>query len=282
MPEIGVVHLVRAKNGVGPFKRFLDSYAKNPGGIEHELLIIYKGFSGQDGVSEYERLLRDQPHQSIFVKDAGFDIKPYFIAANSVNYKYLCFLNSFSVIQDEKWLLKMYRAISKDGVGLVGATGSYQSIFSDSVAWVRRKKIRPFYKRMLLKVFRRYIVMMYKQLFFPFPNYHIRTNAFMISRELMCRLNCNRIFTKIGAYKFESGKNNMTKQIMMTGLKAVVVGKDGRAYEKDDWHRSDTFWQRDQHNLLIADNQTTIFLTLPNEEKAVLSRYAWGDKAEPY
>ena len=42
--EVCVVHLVRAHNGVGPFARFLKSYEINRGGMEHDLLIVFKGF----------------------------------------------------------------------------------------------------------------------------------------------------------------------------------------------------------------------------------------------
>jgi hypothetical protein len=123
--------------------------------------------------------------------------------------------------------------------------------------------------------------MVYEKLFSPFPNYHIRTNAFMISRDLMCKLHCNGIYSKLGAYKFESGRNNMTRQILRMKLVALVIGKDGAAYERKDWFRSNTFWQRDQNNLLVADKQTRIYANQTFEEKTILSWYAWGDKADP-
>lgn len=281
MREIGVVHLVRAKNGITPFKRFLKSYEENRGGMDHDLLIIYKGFSPRNDVSEYERLMRNIPHHAIFVRDVGFDIKPYFIAADSFHYKYFCFLNSFSVILDKEWLAKMYGYLSRDGVGLVGATGSYQSIFSDWLYWVSKKKKRPFYKRLLIRILRHLIAVIYKKIFDPFPNYHIRTNAFMISRDVMRRLRCNGIYSKLDTYKFESGKDNMTKQVMRMNLDVLVIGKDGAAYEKRDWFRSNTFWQRDQSNLLIADKQTDIYAHDNLEDKMILSQFAWRDNADP-
>jgi len=36
--------LVRKKNGIEPFQSFLASYLGNSAGIDHKLLIVYKGF----------------------------------------------------------------------------------------------------------------------------------------------------------------------------------------------------------------------------------------------
>jgi len=33
MTEVGVVHLVRRKNGIAPFARFLASYREHPAGV---------------------------------------------------------------------------------------------------------------------------------------------------------------------------------------------------------------------------------------------------------
>jgi hypothetical protein len=59
----------------------------------------------------------------LFVEDEEFDIQPYFAAAKTFDYDYFCFLNSFSVLLDEDWLLKLYRHIVREGVGVVSAQG---------------------------------------------------------------------------------------------------------------------------------------------------------------
>lgn len=61
-----------------------------------------------------------------------------------------------------------------------------------------------------------------------FPNYHIRTNGFIIACDTMLKIHRGSLLTKMGAYRLESGKNSITKQIERMGLKSVVVGKDGR------------------------------------------------------
>jgi hypothetical protein len=273
MSEICVVHLVRAKNGKEPFKRFLESYANNRGGIEHDLLVIFKGFYWENDLAEYLKLLTDIPHRQLFVHDFGFDIRGYFKAAKTFHYRFFCFLNSYSILLDKDWLLKMYRYASREDAGLVGATGSCESIYSDRLqGYVRSAS---FYKRfrgnLRLKKFKSY--------FDPFPNYHIRTNGFMIKREQLLKIRGRKFWRKRDMHRFESGKNSLTKQILKLDLKVFVVGKDNRGYEKEDWHKSNTFRQGDQSNLLIADNQTTLFDHSDLRTKLTLSRSAWGDKA---
>ncbi|MHB8654742.1 MAG: hypothetical protein ACYDA9_12780 [Terriglobia bacterium] len=87
--------------------------------------------------------------------------------------------------------------------------------------------------------------------------------------------------SKFAAYKFESGKHSLTRQIMSMNLNVLVVGRDGKGYENEEWSKSNTFWQRDQSNLLLADNQTIRYLSGDNKTKQYLSRSAWGDQADP-
>lgn len=266
MSDICVVHLVRKKNGLEPFQLFIDSYVKNPAGIDHELLMIYKGFYRKTDIAPYEELLKDIPHSFLTVADIGFDIRPYFIAAEKHHSKYFCFLNSFSVILDKDWLLKLYRHFSQPGVGLVGATGSWQGLQSPA-----RKK-RALWKKIL-----RPLVLWYLKMNFPlFPNYHVRTNAFMIARNNMLKIQCGLLLTKFQAYCFESGKNSLTRQVDQMGLRPVIVGKDGKGYDKSEWSMSNTFWRGTQHNLLISDNQTRKYDTASPVWRQKFELYAWS------
>lgn len=265
--NISVVHLVRKKNGIGPFCRFLASYLDNPAGIGHDLIILYKGFYRKADIAPYEELLGDIPHSFWFVADFGFDLRPYFLAAEKHNSKYFCFLNSFSVILDKDWLLKFYRHITQPGVGLVGATGSWGSISSG--AQTRKYSI---YERLV-----RFVLRKWRAIYFdPFPNYHLRTNSFMIARETMLKIRRGVILTKMQAYRFESGKISITKQVEQMGLRPVVVGKNGKGYGKHEWDVSNTFWRGTQDNLLISDNQTRKYDTADLEWKRKWELFAWG------
>jgi hypothetical protein len=281
MTSIGVVHLVRATNGIEPFARFLASYERANPAPEHELIILFKGFEKQEpgkaGLEAYQRLLASHSYRSLSLPDVGFDIEPYLTAARTFEHSYLCFLNSFSVILDEDWLQKLYRHLRRDGVGLVGATASwlsnrhyhdyidYGSAYSSPLGRLRLRLVRG----------------MYQHWFDPFPNYFIRTNAFMIARDTLLRGRFRRIRRKIDAYRFESGINGLTKQVLNMGLRALVVGRDGVGYEKEEWHLSDTFMQGEQSNLLVADNQTTYYQNGDAVIRWKASSASWGDKAAP-
>lgn len=273
MPNICVVHLVRKKNGKEPFRRFLESYLKHPAGIDHDLLILYKGFAYQPDIAPYEELLIGVHHSFLTVTDFGFDLRAYFIAAEKSDSGYLCFLNSFSVLLDDDWLLKLYRHICESGVGVVGATGSWGSIGPGRISG---KKNPPLWKRLLRPLVWRAIRACFKLYFDNFPNYHIRTNGFMIARDTMLKIQHGLLFTKMHAYCLESGKNSITKQVERMGLKPVVVGKDGRGYNKQEWHRSSTFWRDGQRNLLIGDNRTRKYDSEDRAGQLWLEHFAWG------
>jgi hypothetical protein len=97
----------------------------------------------------------------------------------------------------------------------------------------------------------------------------------------MLNLKVKRIRTKLDAYAFESSKSSLTSQLQLAGLKALVAGRDGRAYEDEEWPRSETYCQGEQRNLLVADNQTKDYTNGSPRRRLFLSRFAWGDKANP-
>jgi hypothetical protein len=274
MSRICLVHLVRAQNGIGPFKKFIKSYLEYPGGIKHEFLILFKGFRNQDETCPYLLLLEGLHYQVFHVSDEGYDIGAYLKVAKHFDFEYFCFLNSFSVLLDSDWLKKMFTYISKQEVGLVGAMGSYESSYSNfkikdyynPSKFPLRKKINFFIEKSKIRVH-----------FKPFPNYHIRTNAFIISKEIFNKIQVGDISTKEGVLRFESGRKGLTRQIMKMGLKVLVVGKDGKAYEKEDWIRSNTFRLSKQENLLVSDNQTLLYENFDQANRCKLSRYAWGN-----
>jgi hypothetical protein len=272
MPSICVVHLVRYRNGPKPFGKFIESLRDNPGGHPFDLLLIFKGFPSREITGDYGRLIRSLPHRRLFVPDIGFDIAPYFKAVREFDYEYFCFLNSYSTLLDPDWLSKMFRNILLPDVGIVGATGSWQSMYSGS--FESEKRGYPLWKRIFAGPWRRVL----RKFFAPFPNAHIRTNAFLVSRETMRKIRHGWILTKMDAWRFESGKTGLTKLIIDMKLKPLVVGRDGLAYEKEDWCRSGTFWQREQQNLLVADRQTLRYATADPGERRWMRRYAWGDE----
>jgi hypothetical protein len=110
----------------------------------------------------------------------------------------------------------------------------------------------------------------------PFPNAHIRTNAFMIDRKTFLDTRPDRVKDKKDSYLFESGPNSLTQQILRYGQTVVVVGADGQRYEIDQWVDSGTFRLGTQHNLLVKDNQTRTFDRMSEAEKRAFVGLTWG------
>jgi hypothetical protein len=100
----------------------------------------------------------------------------------------------------------------------------------------------------------------------------------MISKHDMQKLKFVRNPSRMDTLLFESGKKSMTNQILGMNLEVLVVGKDGKAYEKEEWGESNTFRQGEQQNLLVADNRTNDYYYGDPETRARLAKYAWGDK----
>jgi hypothetical protein len=227
--------------------RFMESFQRHPAGSDFNFYVIFKGFPN---AAERERAVRDVAsvqHRAIFTDDTSFDIGAYAQAARQIAEQKVCFLNTNTEILCDDWLLKLVSNLDQPGVGLVGATGSYESLRDNDPRFPK------------------------------FPNMHIRSNAFMIDRDVFAAIARQFTFAdKIDAFLFESGPSSMTRQIQSRGLEVLVVGRNGHGYPPDSWPRSDTFRQGGQTNLLIGDNQTRHFDALPLPEQQALTRWTWG------
>jgi hypothetical protein len=269
--EIGVVHLVRARNGVASFERFLASYRANPGGAEHELVVVFKGFRGDGDLAAHDALLAGLPHRRLLLPDEGFDIGPYFRAAEMHGHAHFCFLNSFSRLLDPQWLAKLAEHGRRPGVGVAGATGSWESLVSNAA------RPGPGRVPLLGAIGGRLRAARLARSFAPFPNPHVRTNAFLVARRTMLGLARGPLRRKSEAHRFESGLDGMSRQLAAAGLALVVVGRDGRGYADREWPSSRTFRLAGQENLLVADNQTGAYDAAGAAEREKLGRLAWGD-----
>ena len=326
-PEICVAHLVWRPLGLDPFKRFAASFLRHRAGAPCELLLILNGFDEHSYDERgFAEALEGAPFRALLLPGKRQDIPAYFAAARAVEAEYVCFLNSHSEILCDDWLAKMYAHARREGVGVVGATGSWAShhsinlfhegepsAYDELFRGVQEAKRRQLFgmsaelrdslarkalpQRLLYNLYYRGAVFPFyfvvnsvrhplerrrlRACFDPFPSPHLRTNAFMLRTRLMRELKAGRVRSKLGAYMFEGGKESLTGQVLRRGLKALVVGRDGRAYEPEEWHRSETLWQGEQGNLLVADNQTRDYASGSTRQRTFLSRFAWGDKAAP-
>jgi hypothetical protein len=275
LSSIAVFHIVWQPFGLEVFRQFLASYRAHPAGQAHELVLLFKGFETAAQANQYQELVSNLDHRIIFMKDRGFDIGAYLSAIEMAAADYYCFLNSKSEILGTEWLRKLFAAACLDKVGIAGATGSWESLYTDHLqnrAWPRPGASR------LRQVISNSVFNRLRHLYYysPFPNAHVRTNAFMLRRELLAKLKVGRMRTRRDTSRFENGRANITRQILDMNMLAVVVGRNGEAYEARQWPDSETFWSADQQNLLVADNQTARYQHAGPAERAQLRRQAWG------
>jgi hypothetical protein len=282
------VHLVWAPLGPGPLRSFLRSYVAHRAGAAHELIVVLNGAS-QEGLAAGETAgddaaqaqaqarapvplspeavaieLRGVEHRLVVLEEPLLDLAAYGAAARLLEHERLCFLNSYSEILAGDWLGKLARAAELPDVGLVGATGSWES----QAEW-RRGSPRGWLRQLsAIRAPRRD---------YPrFPNPHVRTTAFMLERRVALELGLERARDKRAAYLLESGWQSITRQVRARGLRAVVVGRDGCSYDVGEWARSRTFRSGGQGNLLVADNRTGDWQRAPVGLRRRLSRDAWG------
>jgi len=271
-PSIAVVHIVLAQFGIAPFRDFIASYRRHAAGIGHSLVIAVKGF--ENGLpAAYVGLLDGIPHEAIEVPNFGFDIETYWRLATALDHQTFCFLNSRSVVLGDRWLARLVAPLSALDVGAAGASGSFQSLLEEHLRYLRRKPSN----RGLRSIIRSSSIntLRHRLLFAPFPNPHLRTNAFAIARSTLLALPVPNTATRLATARFENGRNNFTRQLDRRGLKVVVVGRNGVAYEPSDWPGSGTFWQGDQANLMVDDNQTLKYAVAGPAERHALAAAAW-------
>jgi hypothetical protein len=259
--EITVIHLVWAPLGEKSLRQFLGSYHAHPAGLEHRLLIVYNGFySGDD-----ERLracraaLGDTTHEDLVLDRPVIDLEGYRQAALTVSGGDVCILNSHSRVRSDGWLSLLRRA-RRQGIGMAGASGSYESTYSSALPW-RKPLLRHDFP--------------------PFPNPHLRTNGFLIDRDLLLSLYREPITSKRAALRLENGRQSMTRLIAELGDEVRVVGRDGAELGPEQWPDSGGFRSGTQENLLVADNRSDQFDRADPRLRQILQRKAWGHAVSP-
>ena len=305
MPDLALVHLVRKENGPEPFREFLESYRAVDAGADHDLVLLLKGFASEREADEAAALAGGLDAQRLYVDDEGFDVGAYFTAADRLEHARVCFVNSFTTVRAPGWLGLLESALRVPDAGIAGATGSwashwswlrfnlglstpYREAFPDR-AWAQAQVLRltPDTRRVLAPLWLRHGIGTARALRFfvgrfgPFPAAHVRTNGFLVERELMRSLERTPIRRKYDAFVVEGGKRSLTRQIEELGLRPLLAGADQRVYDVPDWARSGVFWQRGQENVLLEDNQTRTYRDADLDLRTYFATFAWGTEAEP-
>jgi hypothetical protein len=246
--KIGVAYLDRWGNPPEFSARFLDGLLGMTPGANFDLVWQYKGYP-DDQSNPALRAFQDRsqtPIHEIRYGEDVFQFKMAFDLAARSDFDRLLFFISWSRILAPGWLRIYLDAFDRiANCGVVGATGSYETIDSSH----------------------------------PFPNVHVRTNAFMVERTVFLRLEPGPMDTLFSGRFFEAGPASMTRQIQARGLSALVVDRHGRAFTQEGWAASRTFRSGQQEGLLVADNRTDDFATGSPERREMLARLAFGDRA---
>lgn len=317
---IAVVHLVWGPLGIGPLHKFLDSYRHREAGVEHELIVLLNNVPDPLPI-EFEDALAGVEHRLLRTPEPVQDLAAYAFAAEHLEHRRLCFLNSYSEILAPGWLAKLDRALDQPRVGLVGATGSWASLHSAVLnafllpnpyrrvvpaRRIAREQMREIefeldaartpeeavdaapepprrtFSGSVLSTLRSFGPMPEQLLrFAPFPAYHVRTNAFMLDRATFAKLHMRPLGRKMDAYLLESGRASFTSQVQNMGLRTLVVARDGAFYDQPEWYAGETFWRGDQQGLLVADNQTRSYANGSYDRRRLLSAFAWGPRMHP-
>ena len=332
--DVAVFYLARFAEGHEPIERFFTSYRNHPSGIPHTLIVIAKGYSSENDIKKLQETVGLPHHIVPFDDDAGFDIQAYSAALKETPCDYACFFNTFSEIQADHWLKKLYDGITKPGVGLVGATGSFESLYSSikvrhAIDWCCQNRVS--YNSDIAKYFEWYckitnprwlkpskrrdkriaaeinrIIGLRKRWedtldqfdqgiwgsrvapggpfafcsdFPEFPNPHIRSNAFMVSKKTFEELP-EPAATKHDCCRFESGPNGFSRHVLKKGLDLCVVDKFGTVHSMDEWPKTKTFRSGLQENLLVSDNQTQEYDRMTDGVKYTHRVFTWGGYLE--
>lgn len=299
MADAGVIYLYRFAEGETAARKFLASYRAHPAGLKHDLHVILKGFPDEVSLASAHALFSDVSSNIVETDDSAYDIGSYFAAAKLARNDKLMFFNTFSEIKADSWLAYLDRALDLPGIGLVGATGSWQSLSSayeaafqlflrHSLAFLRRVLTsraggpidesatgRIGAGSLMRNLKRAPLYPLYLHQYGRYPNPHIRTNAFMIRRRLFLSLRAPHFGRKSDVYKFESGRRSMTNQITSRGLGVLVVDRLGAIYRIPEWRSSSTFWNEDQCGLMVSDNQTRSYEAGNPKRQSLLRGYAW-------
>lgn len=279
----------------------MDSYERMPACLEHDLVLLLKGFPDRAAQAPYRRRAAVYAPICLELSDAGLDLASYDEAAGRLEHERVCFVNSFSTIVVSGWLGLLDVALADGRAGAAGASGSWASQLSWRLfqlgAGGPYARIYPDRRAAGAAMHaiagsvppgaaREWLALAVTTLrrcrdLQRFPAMHLRTNAFLVDRALFVRLRVGRPQTKWEAYALESGRDSITARLIALGRPPVVVDREGVVRARRDWHAAAVFWQGAQEALLVADNQTRMYDRASREGRELLSRYAWGALARP-
>ncbi|QKM64047.1 hypothetical protein DCO17_01660 [Polynucleobacter tropicus] len=272
-----VLYLARGMDGGAKATfDFFRSYMAVNAGCNHHLGVIFKGWDQPEEKEIALNLARLCNAQIFDFIDDGYDWGAYIrIMPYIDSYDEICFLNTFSRPLVNDWLRLLSHALNntENGpIGAAGATGSWESYLQWPNANFFSGGIRQ-----RLKFFRNYLR------FKPYPNYHLRSNAFICKKSIFNLFSKSLKIpkTKFDALLLESGRKGFSAFLLGMGYKLIVVGADGSSYAQEEWDKSKTFRSGGQLNLVVSDNRTAQYDEASLVDKIRLRTLTWGSSSGP-
>jgi hypothetical protein len=281
-----------SRQGLGDVTTFCTSYRANPAGRPHRLFIMSTGNWSAAQRNQLTQLAASVAAEIVELSDIGLDWGAYMQLAPKLDEEWLCWLNTYTQLQTADWLDALRSAADQESVGMAGATGSWGSRIP-SIRDIPSNVADYYAARGALRAVAyaaySYLVYLPRQsvqrlsTYPPFPNPHLRSNAFLMRRQLFLDFAAQAPFpaNKPDTHALESGRRSLTRYIQSRGLTPVVVGRDRRSYAIEQWFDSGTFRTPGQPNLLIGDNQTRAYDTANSGYRRLLERSTWGRTATP-
>ncbi len=296
-----LVHLVWAPAGLAPFEAFLASYRRHEAGIEHDLVLLFNGFEDAPALGPFRERAAGLGAGELVLARPCLDLAAYAQAAARLEHERMCVLNSYSEVLAAGWLHILAAPLDDPATGATAATGSWGSILGfglwqagfgggyDCVFGDRRQTRDVWHAANGLgppgdrsyRVWNAIDVMRTLRVGSLFPAVHLRTNAFCIRRTLLRELAGGGLATKRATYRLESGRRSLTACLRDRGLATLVVDRHGTARPPAHWPQASVFWQEDQQDLLVGDNQTRLYDAAAPAQRDALRGYAWGLHARP-
>ncbi len=251
--------------GLPAFNKFLASYEKYGAGIEHKLTILLRAFENNlEDYNKIKEICSAKNIKTLDTIDVGLDFGAYLDSAKQSDADYICCLNTSCEIMCDDWLKKLYSPIEEDNkYQMVGISGAYDpcpnyirdyrsvnSLFGKVVVFFKRLNLFRYLYRYLFATIRK-----------GYPNYHLRTPAFLIKRELLTEY--FEIYDlptdKLGAYRVEGDERHSLSQFVLTkGFDFCVADKFGVKFDKQDFDKSETYCS-EKKNYIIKDRQQEMY-----------------------
>lgn len=287
MSDVAVVFLARGiGRGLAAAEAFFSSYAGHKPGAPHDLIVLRKGFASPVESAALGQVAQAHGASLLDLPDDGFDWGAYFRAASILRHDWMLLLNTHSRLVANFWL-QHYLAAAKPDVGIVGATGTWQSIAANfeyvltlAGGVTRNRTILHGAMEFLQQSAAAFAgpLLWRNRRFAKFPNIHVRSNAFLIRRDILQLFASQRVLpqTKWQAFELESGRCGLPSFVRSAGLALRLVGADGRAFAPEHWPESGTYSTPGQINLLVSDNQTRIYEQAARQQQQWIETLNWG------